>query len=192
MAQSYHVPYPHLLAPPQSRHPSSSSVSHRHASSSSHHSIHKDTQTAASESTTSLGFGAKIRNALDLQKYANFDIKLTIHEVSNVPQMQGEFQCNWRFRGKHPKSRDGGVGESVVPLFYVVVSLVSLPSSPTLDPEWRPIQKSKADYQRLINLVFPISESHKPILGIKNPPRRYPSGPLLTINHLPVRVRVKQ
>jgi hypothetical protein len=100
---SFHATYnPHLLAPPTQRH---------HP----HHPHNRITQNAqASESTASLNTGlrAKLRSALELQKHAHFDVKINIHEISNVPQLQGEFCCHWHFRGKSPKVRDGGAGES--------------------------------------------------------------------------------
>lgn len=100
---SFHASYnPHLLAPPQ----------HRHPSSSSHHNSKDPTRQnpAASTSSTSLhtGISAKLRNVLELQKYANFEVKVNIHEIANVPQLHGEFYCEWNFRGRHPKLRDGG------------------------------------------------------------------------------------
>jgi hypothetical protein len=103
---SFHATYnPHLLAPPTQRH-------HPHHN----HPHNRITQNAqASESTTSLNTGlrAKLRSALELQKHAHFDVKINIHEISNVPQLQGEFCCHWHFRGKSPKVRDGGAGESI-------------------------------------------------------------------------------
>lgn len=101
---SFHATYnPHLLAPPTQRHHSH----HNHP----HNRLTQNAQ--ASESTTSLNTGlrAKLRSALELQKHAHFDVKINIHEISNVPQLQGEFCCHWHFRGKSPKVRDGA-GES--------------------------------------------------------------------------------
>lgn len=106
---SLHATYnPHLLAPPQSRYPSSSSHHHHNHPHRHHNRLNQPAQ--ASSSTTSLntgtGLGAKIRNVFDSQKYANFETKITIHETANIPQLQGEFNCNWRVRGRSPKNRD--------------------------------------------------------------------------------------
>jgi hypothetical protein len=69
---------------------------------------HADTSTASG----TLGIGAKLRNMLESQKYAVFDVAITIHELGNVPQLQGEFNARWRFRGKTPKVRDTVTRES--------------------------------------------------------------------------------
>jgi hypothetical protein len=100
---SLYQTHAHLLVVPKSRSPSSS---HHHHKDPTRQQVQPNPQ--ASESTSSLGLGAKIRSAFDSQKYANFEAKISIHEISNVPQLQGEFNCNWKFRGKHPKTRDGG------------------------------------------------------------------------------------
>ena len=108
---SFHATYnPHLLAPPTQRHP------HHH----NHHQNRLTQNAQASESTTSLNTGlrAKLRSALEIQKHANFDVKINIHEISNVPQLQGEFSCVWHFRGKSSKVRDGGE------LFYPLLSVI--------------------------------------------------------------------
>ena len=43
---------------------------------------------------------------LDRQKYAIFQLEVTLHDLTNVPQLEGEFAVRWRFRGKRPKARD--------------------------------------------------------------------------------------
>jgi len=102
---SFHATYnPHLLAPPTQRH-------HSH-----HHHQNRLSQNAqASESTSSLNTGlrAKLKSALEFQKHAHFDVKINIHEISNVPQLQGEFCCQWHVRGKSPKVREGSTGEFI-------------------------------------------------------------------------------
>lgn len=40
------------------------------------------------------------------QKYAIFNAMVVLHEVNNVPQLQGGFAAEWKFRGKRPKGRD--------------------------------------------------------------------------------------
>jgi hypothetical protein len=55
-----------------------------------------------------------------MQKHAHFDVKINIHEISNVPQLQGEFCCHWHFRGKSPKVRDG-TGEFIHALLSVIL-----------------------------------------------------------------------
>jgi hypothetical protein len=57
---------------------------------------------------TSLGLGAKLRHMLDMQKYAIFDVAITIQELGNVPQLQGEFVAKWKFHGKKPSTKDKG------------------------------------------------------------------------------------
>jgi hypothetical protein len=41
-----------------------------------------------------------------MQKFALFDVEVTIHEVGNVPQLQGEFSAHYKFKGGRPKARD--------------------------------------------------------------------------------------
>lgn len=40
----------------------------------------------------------------DTTKYAYFLVDVKIHELGNVPQLQGEFAVRWKFRGRRPKS----------------------------------------------------------------------------------------
>lgn len=61
---------------------------------------------SASASSSSLGLGGKLMGLLDRQKYAIFQIDLTLNDLANVPQLEGEFAVRWRFRGKRPKARD--------------------------------------------------------------------------------------
>lgn len=61
---------------------------------------------SASGSSSSLDLGGKLMGLLDRQKYSIFQIELTIHDLANVPQLEGEFAVRWRFRGKRPKARD--------------------------------------------------------------------------------------
>ncbi|OCF33610.1 hypothetical protein I316_04683 [Kwoniella heveanensis BCC8398] len=49
---------------------------------------------------------AKFKQIFDTQKYAVFETHVTIHELGNVPQLQGEFDVKWKFRGKRPKSKE--------------------------------------------------------------------------------------
>ncbi|WVF68150.1 hypothetical protein IAT40_002913 [Kwoniella sp. CBS 6097] len=49
---------------------------------------------------------AKFKQMFDAQKYAVFETHVTIHELGNVPQLQGEFDVKWKFRGKRPKSKE--------------------------------------------------------------------------------------
>lgn len=56
--------------------------------------------------STSNGLGAKLRHMLDTQKYAIFDVAITIQELGNVPQLQGEFAAKWKFHGKKPGTKD--------------------------------------------------------------------------------------
>lgn len=48
-----------------------------------------------------------------MQKYAVFDVDITIHELGNVPQLQGKFCAEWDIKGKKPKARDFSACTSV-------------------------------------------------------------------------------
>lgn len=106
---SLYATHAHLLAPPHggSRQPSSTSIpsanARRHASANSSAGAGP---AGMSESASSLGLGSKLRQILDGQRYAIFDVAITIQELGNVPQLHGEFAAKWNFRGKKPSSRD--------------------------------------------------------------------------------------
>lgn len=38
--------------------------------------------------------------------FAVFDAHVTIHELSNVPQLEGQFSVRWKFRGSRPRDAD--------------------------------------------------------------------------------------
>ncbi|GFZ48244.1 hypothetical protein JCM24511_05992 [Saitozyma sp. JCM 24511] len=59
---------------------------------------------ASQEHTTTLSH--KLRHMFDSQRYAVFDAVVKIHELGNVPQLEGEFQVKYKFRGKKPKGKD--------------------------------------------------------------------------------------
>ncbi|OWZ74068.1 hypothetical protein AYX14_00556 [Cryptococcus neoformans] len=48
----------------------------------------------------------KLKHMFENQKYAIFNAVVVLHEVNNVPQLQGGFAAEWKFRGKRPKGRD--------------------------------------------------------------------------------------
>jgi hypothetical protein len=64
------------------------------------------------EATSSHGLGAKLRHILDNNRYAIFDVAVTIHELGNVPQLQGEFAAKWKFKGSRPNRKDHTARES--------------------------------------------------------------------------------
>lgn len=51
----------------------------------------------------------KLRHMFDSSEYAVFLSNVRIHELGNVPQLEGEFAVRWKFRGRRPR---GKVGES--------------------------------------------------------------------------------
>ncbi|KAG8859752.1 hypothetical protein FRB96_004326 [Tulasnella sp. 330] len=53
------------------------------------------------------GLGHKLRSLLPLSRHATFSIRLTIHDVTNIPFVQGSFAVRWKFR-----SVKGGGGRS--------------------------------------------------------------------------------
>jgi hypothetical protein len=44
----------------------------------------------------------------DSAKTANFEAKVVIHELGNVPQLAGEFAVSWKFRGRRPRGKEAG------------------------------------------------------------------------------------
>lgn len=48
----------------------------------------------------------KLIHKFDSHKYAIFLATVTLHELGNVPQLEGEFACQWRFHGQRPKGKD--------------------------------------------------------------------------------------
>ena len=102
---SLYATYPHLHVPAHTN-------SNRASSSSSTTATNTRLNAASgsgpspADSTTSLGLGAKLRDMFDMQKYAVFDVDITIHELGNVPQLQGKFCAEWDIKGKKPKARD--------------------------------------------------------------------------------------
>jgi hypothetical protein len=50
----------------------------------------------------------------DSQRYAVFDAVVKIHELGNVPQLEGEFQLKYKFRGKRPKGKDASESTRLV------------------------------------------------------------------------------
>lgn len=105
--------YPHLLTPRLvMRTPSSTSSARSQTTPKPQHSnlslggLAPSASASASASSSSLGLGGKLMGLLDRQKYAIFQIELTLHDLANVPQLEGEFAVRWRFRGKRPKARD--------------------------------------------------------------------------------------
>ncbi|ODN99338.1 hypothetical protein L198_03180 [Cryptococcus wingfieldii CBS 7118] len=49
---------------------------------------------------------SKFKHMFENQKYAIFNASVTLHEVGNVPQLEGEFAVGWRFRGKKPRGKE--------------------------------------------------------------------------------------
>jgi hypothetical protein len=40
------------------------------------------------------------------QRFATFEAVVKVHELGNVPQLEGEFQVKYKFRGKRPRGKD--------------------------------------------------------------------------------------
>ncbi|WVQ70535.1 hypothetical protein IAR50_000054 [Cryptococcus sp. DSM 104548] len=49
---------------------------------------------------------SKFKHIFENQKYAIFNASVTLHEVGNVPQLEGDFAVGWRFRGKKPRGKE--------------------------------------------------------------------------------------
>ncbi|KAL7421336.1 hypothetical protein Q5752_004221 [Cryptotrichosporon argae] len=45
----------------------------------------------------------KLKHMFDSPRHATFAAQVVIHELSNIPQLDGEFAVQWKFRGKRPK-----------------------------------------------------------------------------------------
>ncbi|KAG8924356.1 hypothetical protein FRC03_011266 [Tulasnella sp. 419] len=43
-------------------------------------------------------FGNRLRSLLPLSRHATFNVRLTIHEVTNIPLINGQFAVRWKFR----------------------------------------------------------------------------------------------
>lgn len=54
--------------------------------------------------TTTLGH--KLRHMFDKDKYAVFVANVVVQELGNVPQIEGDFAVQWKFRGRGPKHAD--------------------------------------------------------------------------------------
>ena len=63
-------------------------------------------QTTISEEPTKLSH--RLKHLFDHTKTANFQVSVTIHSLTNVPQLSGEFAVDWKFRGKAPRAKDAG------------------------------------------------------------------------------------
>ncbi|KAG8988294.1 hypothetical protein FRB94_003397 [Tulasnella sp. JGI-2019a] len=57
------------------------------------------------------GLAHKLRSLLPLSRQATFQIRLTIHDVTNIPFVQGSFALRWKFRS----AKGGGSGVSSRP-----------------------------------------------------------------------------
>ena len=55
-----------------------------------------------------VSMGHRLRHIFDAQKHAAFVASVTIHELGNVPQLEGEFAVRWKFRGRRPKGKEAG------------------------------------------------------------------------------------
>lgn len=103
----FYAHYPHLLRPPPaSRSSSSTSTQTSHPQPKPRVPSQLGMSQTPSASASSLGLGGKLMSMLDRQKFALFQVDVTLHELGNVPQLEGEFAVRWRFRGKRPKARD--------------------------------------------------------------------------------------
>ncbi|KAL5514717.1 hypothetical protein ACEPAG_2033 [Sanghuangporus baumii] len=60
------------------------------------------------------GVRAHLADLLPLQRHALFDVKLTIHQLWNVPLVTGEFSVKWKFQHIH-RERVGGIRRSGTP-----------------------------------------------------------------------------
>ncbi|BEI79986.1 hypothetical protein CcaverHIS002_0105150 [Cutaneotrichosporon cavernicola] len=50
---------------------------------------------------------SRLRHLVDNpSRAATFAVNLTIHELSNIPQINGKFACRWKFRGHKPSNGD--------------------------------------------------------------------------------------
>ncbi|WVR08459.1 hypothetical protein IAU60_005514 [Kwoniella sp. DSM 27419] len=71
---------------------------------------HIETSRSASGSSAhaphSGGGLSKLRHMFEQQKHAVFEAHVTIHELGNVPQLHGQFDIKWKFRGKKPKTKE--------------------------------------------------------------------------------------
>ncbi|OCF58521.1 hypothetical protein L486_04554 [Kwoniella mangroviensis CBS 10435] len=52
------------------------------------------------------GISSKLKHMFDNQKHAIFETTVVIHELGNVPQLSGEFDVQWKFRGKKPRPKE--------------------------------------------------------------------------------------
>ncbi|WWD20570.1 hypothetical protein CI109_105046 [Kwoniella shandongensis] len=50
--------------------------------------------------------GSRLKHMFDSQKHATFSATVVVHELGNVPQLQGEFAVKWKFRGKRPRGKE--------------------------------------------------------------------------------------
>lgn len=51
--------------------------------------------------------GSRLRHLVDNpSRTATFAVNVTIHELSNIPQLNGKFACRWKFRGHKPSNGD--------------------------------------------------------------------------------------
>lgn len=93
---------------PLSRSSSSSLIMTRNASyaPSISSSSHLPLQTHAEQHEQHTKLSTRLRHMFDSQKYAVFSATVTVHELSNVPQLQGDFAVQWKFRGKRPKGKE--------------------------------------------------------------------------------------
>ncbi|KAL1409853.1 hypothetical protein Q8F55_003852 [Vanrija albida] len=86
----------------------------RSASSTTHRAVSSASTAAKSASTTTVDdaphshskFGSKLRKLFEHQKHATFQVNVTIHELSNIPQLEGDFAVRWKFRGHRPRHAD--------------------------------------------------------------------------------------
>lgn len=53
-------------------------------------------------------FSHRLKHLFDAKKTANFHVTVIIHELANVPQLEGKFAVDWKFRGKSPSPKDAG------------------------------------------------------------------------------------
>ncbi|CAD6913549.1 unnamed protein product [Tilletia controversa] len=63
------------------------------------------------------------------QKHAYFYVRLTIHELKNVPLITGEFQVKWKFKGSHPIADVPGINITALQQPQVASSGASLISN---------------------------------------------------------------
>lgn len=100
----------------------------------------------------------------DTAKYANFKVNVIIEELSNVPQLEGEFAVRWKFQGRKPKgkeeellqpsSRGGSRSYQLILLLW------------TEDAEWSS-SHAKTFFAQYQTILLPPLSTLEPLLNIR-------------------------